>query len=85
MCNSFYQNYHKHTSFSHRYNKDSPLTHMDYFKEYVKLANKGADKMNKPIGNYVTIDFTNEKKGIEKGTCPKRQNSLSDYPDYVQL
>ena len=41
MCNSFYQNYHKHTSFSHRYNKDSPLTHMDYFKEYVKLANKG--------------------------------------------
>ena len=34
----YYQNYHKHTSFSHRYNKDSPLTYMDYFKEYKKLA-----------------------------------------------
>jgi len=30
-----YQNFHKHTSLSHRYNKDSPLVHMDYFK-YIK-------------------------------------------------
>lgn len=37
----YYQNYHKHTSFSHRYNKDSPLTYNDYFKEYKKLADKG--------------------------------------------
>ena len=29
-------NYHKHTSLSHRYNKDSPLVPMDYFKEYAK-------------------------------------------------
>lgn len=27
----YYQNYHKHTSLSHRYNKDSPLIPMDYF------------------------------------------------------
>ena len=35
------QNYHKHTSLSHRYNKDSPLVPMDYFKEYKKLADNG--------------------------------------------
>ena len=34
-------NYHKHTSLSHRYNKDSPLVPMDYFKEYkVSLKSK---------------------------------------------
>ena len=27
----YYQNYHKHTSLSHRYNKDSPLVFQDYF------------------------------------------------------
>lgn len=27
----YYQNYHKHTSLSHRYNKDSALVHSDYF------------------------------------------------------
>lgn len=31
----YYQNYHKHTSQSHRYNKDSPLVHQDYFN-YIK-------------------------------------------------
>lgn len=30
----YYQNYHKHTSLSHRYNKDSPLTYNNYFKYY---------------------------------------------------
>ena len=37
----YYQNYHKHTSFSHRYNKDSPLTHKNYFDVYYKLAKEG--------------------------------------------
>ena len=32
---TYYQNYHKHTSQSHRYNKDSPLVHQDYFN-YIK-------------------------------------------------
>ena len=27
----YYQNYHKHTSLSHRYNKDSSLVPKDYF------------------------------------------------------
>ena len=27
----YYQNYHKHTSLSHRYNKDSALVPSDYF------------------------------------------------------
>ena len=37
----YLQNYHKHTSYSHRYNKDSPVTHMDYFKYYGELAKQG--------------------------------------------
>lgn len=37
----YYQNYHSHWSQSHRYNKDSPLVHQDYFKEYSKLATQG--------------------------------------------
>lgn len=32
----YYQNYHKHTSLSHRYNKDSPLVPEDYFKFMIK-------------------------------------------------
>lgn len=37
----YFQNFHKHTSFSHRYNKDSPLTYKDYFKYYKEYADKG--------------------------------------------
>ena len=37
----YYQNYHKHTSLSHRYNKDSSLTPNDYYKYIVEnLADK---------------------------------------------
>lgn len=32
----YYQNYHKHTSLSHRYNKDSPLVPMDYIHHIAK-------------------------------------------------
>lgn len=38
---SYYQVYHKHGSESHRYNKDSPVTYKNYFKEFDKLACKG--------------------------------------------
>lgn len=37
----YFQNFHKHSSFSHRYNKDSPLTYKDYFKYYKEYADKG--------------------------------------------
>ena len=36
-----YCNFHKHSSYSHRYNKDSPLTPNDYFNYYKELADKG--------------------------------------------
>ena len=38
---NYFSNYHKHTSYSHRYNKDSPLTYKDYFNYYKELADKG--------------------------------------------
>ena len=37
----YYQNYHKHTSLSHRYNKDSSLIPQDYFNAMRSLADKG--------------------------------------------
>lgn len=54
------QNYHKHTSLSHRYNKDSPLVPMDYFKEYAKLADQGIPTIYSTVehgwqGNYFKI------------------------------
>ena len=38
---NYFSNYHKHSSYSHRYNKDSPLTYKDYFNYYKELADKG--------------------------------------------
>lgn len=54
------QNYHKHTSLSHRYNKDSPLIPMDYFNEYSKLAEQGIPTIYSTVehgwqGNYFKI------------------------------
>lgn len=38
----YYQNYHKHTSYSNGGNfKDSPITHKDYFEAMLPLAEKG--------------------------------------------
>lgn len=37
----YYQNYHKHTSLSHRYNKDSSLVPMDYINIMKPLAEQG--------------------------------------------
>ena len=37
----YYQNYHKHTSLSHRYNKDSSLVPMDYMNAMLPLAKEG--------------------------------------------
>ena len=54
----YYQNYHKHTSFSHRYNKDSPLVHQDYFKEYEKLSMKGIPQLYSTIEHgYQSVYF----------------------------
>ena len=38
---NYYQNYHKHTSLSHRYNKDSSLVPMDYMNAMLPLAKEG--------------------------------------------
>lgn len=54
------QYYHKHTSLSHRYNKDSPLVPMDYFKELGKLGHQGIPTIYSTVehgwqGNYFHI------------------------------
>ena len=56
----YYQNYHKHTSLSHRYNKDSSLVPMDYFKAMKPLADEGIPQIYSTLehgwqGNYFHI------------------------------
>lgn len=67
----YYQNYHKHTSLSHRYNKDSPLIPKDYFKHYAKLANEGIPQIYSTVehgwqGNYFHIYDDLEKFNKEQ-------------------
>lgn len=55
----YYQNYHKHTSLSHRYNKDSPLTYKDYFN-HIKNNYKNYPQIYSTVehgwqGNYFHI------------------------------
>ena len=56
----YYQNYHKHTSLSHRYNKDSSLVPMDYLKAMKPLADEGIPQIYSTLehgwqGNYFHI------------------------------
>ena len=57
----YYQNYHKHTSLSHRYNKDSSLILQDYFFNAKRpLADKGIPQIYSTVehgwqGNYFHI------------------------------
>lgn len=57
---NYYQNYHKHTSLSHRYNKDSSLIPQDYFNAMKPLADKGIPQIYSTVehgwqGNYFHI------------------------------
>ena len=75
------QNYHKHTSLSHRYNKDSPLVPMDYFKEYAKLGHKGIPTIYSTVehgwqGNYFKIYSDLEKFNSKQ---------LETNPNYVPI
>ena len=74
-------NYHKHTSLSHRYNKDSPLVPMDYFKEYAKLGHKGIPTIYSTVehgwqGNYFKIYSDLEKFNSKQ---------LETNPNYVPI
>ena len=56
----YYQNYHKHTSLSHRYNKDSSLIPQDYFNAMKPVADKGIPQIYSTVehgwqGNYFHI------------------------------
>lgn len=78
---NYYQNYHKHTSLSHRYNKDSPLIPKDYFKHYAKLANEGIPQIYSTVehgwqGNYFHIYDDLEKFNKEQ---------LSKNPNYKPI
>ena len=69
---NYYQNYHKHTSLSHRYNKDSPLATKDYFNFYYNNYSKyGIPQIYSTVehgwqGNYFKIYNELEKFNKEK-------------------
>ena len=76
-----YQNYHKHTSLSHRYNKDSSLVPMDYFKAMKPLADEGISQIYSTVehgwqGNYFKIYDDLEKFN---------KNNLEKNPNYKPI
>ena len=74
LMSKYYQAYHKHTSLSHRYNKDSSLIPMDYFKYMKSLADNSIPQIYSTVehgwqGNYFKIYDDLEKfnkKNLEK-------------------
>lgn len=73
----YYQNYHKHTSLSHRYNKDSSLIPQDYFNTMKPLADKGIPQIYSTVehgwqGNYFHIYDDLEK--FNNGCVKENEN-----------
>ena len=69
---NYYQNYHKHTSLSHRYNKDSSLVPMDYMNAMLPLAKEGVPQIYSTVehawqSNYFHI--YNDLEAINKANA----------------
>src|SRR5574344_2442673 len=83
----YYQNYHKHTSLSHRYNKDSPLVSMDYIHHIAK-NNKNYPQIYSTLehgwqGNYFKIydDLEHFNDDCYKEEIKKKGNKIK-HPYY---
>src|SRR5574344_341976 len=80
----YYQNYHKHTSLSHRYNKDSPLVSMDYIHHIAK-NNKNYPQIYSTLehgwqGNYFKIydDLEHFNDDCYKEEIKKKGNKIKN-------
>lgn len=62
----YYQNYHKHTSLSHRYNKDSALTPNDYFEYMLPLAKQGIPQIYSTVEHAWQSDYFKIYDDLEK-------------------
>jgi len=87
----YYQNYHKHTSLSHRYNKDSPLVVKDYFKYYAKNSMQGYPQIYSTVehgwqGNYFKIydDLEHFNSDNHKTQITNKDGVLEDNKYYSE-
>lgn len=78
----YYQNYHKHTSLSHRYNKDSPLTYNNYFKYYNdNYSSKGLPQIYSTVEHGWQSTYFHIYDDLEKFN----KNNLKDNPNYKPI
>lgn len=78
---TYYQNYHKHTSLSHRYNKDSPLVPMNYFKHYAKLAHQGIPQIYSTVEHGWQSNYFHIYDDLEKFN----KEQLEKNPNYKPI
>lgn len=78
----YYQNYHKHTSLSHRYNKDSPLTYNNYFKYYNdNYSSKGLPQIYSTVEHGWQSTYFHIYDDLEKFN----KNNSKDNPNYKPI
>ena len=77
----YYQNYHKHTSLSHRYNKDSSLVPMDYFKTMKLLADKGIPQIYSTVEHGWQGNYFKEYLDLQKFN----EDNAKDNPNYKPI
>lgn len=77
----YLQNYHKHTSYSHRYNKDSSVTHMDYIKYYGELAKQGIPTIYSTMEHGWQSPYFRIYDDLEKFN----KEMAEDNPNYVPI
>lgn len=84
----YYQNYHFHTSFSHRFSKDSPVTHMHYLKEFDKLACEGIPQIYSTVEHgfqspyfriYDDLETRNKQRMSDVKKKPKELEYVEGY------
>ena len=81
MNNKYFQNFHKHSSYSHRYNKDSPLIPKDYFNYYKELADKGIPTIYSTVEHGWQSAYFRIYDDLEKFN----KKNLEKNPDYKPI
>ena len=76
----YYQNYHKHTSLSHRYNKDSSLVPIDYFNAMLPLAKQGIPQIYSTVEHGWQSNYFHIYDDLEKFNKKNLENNESYTP-----
>ena len=76
----YYQNYHKHTSLSHRYNKDSSLVPIDYFNSMLPLAKQGIPQIYSTVEHGWQSNYFHIYDDLEKFNKKNLENNENYTP-----